>query len=49
MYLCESYSTVRIGKSLSDKFTIQNGLKQGEALTTAFQLYFGMSHHEGPR
>jgi hypothetical protein len=28
----ETYSTVRIGKHLSDNFLIQNGLKQGEAL-----------------
>jgi hypothetical protein len=30
MYLNETYSRVSIGKNLSDKFTIQNGLKQGE-------------------
>jgi hypothetical protein len=30
--LNETYSRVRIGKNLSDKFTIQNGLKQGDAL-----------------
>jgi retron-type reverse transcriptase len=29
MCLNETYSRVRIGKNLSDKFTIQNGLKQG--------------------
>jgi hypothetical protein len=29
--LNETYSTVRIGKHLSDNFLIQNGLKQGEA------------------
>jgi hypothetical protein len=33
MCLNETYSTVRIGKNLSDKFTIQNGLKQGDALS----------------
>jgi hypothetical protein len=33
MCLNETYSRVRIGKSLSDKFTIQNGLKQGDALS----------------
>jgi hypothetical protein len=27
----EAYSTVRIGKHLSDSFPIQNGLKQGDA------------------
>jgi hypothetical protein len=30
--LNETYSRVCIGKNLSDKFTIQNGLKQGDAL-----------------
>jgi hypothetical protein len=33
MCLNETYSTVHIGKNLSDKFTIQNGLKQGDALS----------------
>jgi hypothetical protein len=33
MYLNEAYSKVRIGKFLSDKFPIQNGLKQGDALS----------------
>jgi hypothetical protein len=32
MCLNETYSRVRIGKYLSDKFTVQNGLKQGDAL-----------------
>jgi hypothetical protein len=27
------YSRVRIGKNLSNKFTIENGLKQGDALS----------------
>jgi hypothetical protein len=31
--LIEIYSEVRIGKLLSDKFPIQNGLKQGDALS----------------
>jgi hypothetical protein len=31
MCLNETCSRVRIGKNLSDKFTIQNGLKQGDA------------------
>jgi hypothetical protein len=31
MRLNETYSRVRIGKNLSDKFTVQNGLKQGDA------------------
>jgi hypothetical protein len=33
MRLNETYSKVRIGKLLSDKFPIQNGLKQGDALS----------------
>jgi hypothetical protein len=32
MCLNETYSKVRIGELLSDKFPIQNGLKQGDAL-----------------
>jgi hypothetical protein len=32
MCLNETYSKVRIGKLLYDKFPIQNGLKQGDAL-----------------
>jgi hypothetical protein len=33
MCLNETYSKVRIGKLLSDKFSIQNGLKQRDALS----------------
>jgi hypothetical protein len=33
MCLNETYSKVRIGKYLSDSFPIQNGLKQGDALS----------------
>jgi hypothetical protein len=33
MCLSETYSKVRIGKLLSDKFPVQNGLKQGDALS----------------
>jgi hypothetical protein len=33
MCLNETYSKVRIGKHLSDSFVIQNGLKQGDALS----------------
>jgi hypothetical protein len=33
MCLNETYSTVRIGKNVSDKFAVQNGLKQGDALS----------------
>ena len=32
MCLNETYSTVRVGKHLSDRFTIKNGLKQWDAL-----------------
>jgi hypothetical protein len=34
MYLNETYSSVHIGKNMSDKFLIQNGLKQGNALSS---------------
>jgi hypothetical protein len=33
MCLNETYSKVRIGKLFSDTFPIQNGLKQGDALS----------------
>jgi hypothetical protein len=33
MCLNETYSKVRISKLLSDKFLIQNGLKQGNVLS----------------
>jgi hypothetical protein len=33
MCLNETYSRVRIGKNLSDKFSTENGLKQGDALS----------------
>jgi hypothetical protein len=33
MYLNETYSKVSVGKLLSDKFPIQNGLKQVDALS----------------
>jgi hypothetical protein len=34
MYLNETYSAVRIGEFKSDKFPLQNGLKQGDALSS---------------
>jgi hypothetical protein len=34
MCLNETYSKVRIGKHLSDSFPVQNGLKQGDALSS---------------
>jgi len=33
MSLTETYSRVRVGKNVSDKFAIRNGLKQGDALS----------------
>jgi hypothetical protein len=33
MCLNKMYSTVRLGKHLSDSFPIQNGLKKGDALS----------------
>jgi hypothetical protein len=33
MCLNETYSKVRVGKLLSDKFPVQNGLKEGDALS----------------
>jgi len=33
MSLIETYSRVRVGKSVSDRFPIRNGLKQGDALS----------------
>jgi hypothetical protein len=36
MCLNETYSKVRIGKHFSDSFPIQNGLKQGDALSPLF-------------
>ena len=32
MYLNETYGKVRVGKHLSNRFPIKNGLKQGDAL-----------------
>jgi hypothetical protein len=34
--LNETYSKVRVGKPLSDKFPIQNGLKEGNTLPPLF-------------
>jgi hypothetical protein len=38
MCLNETYSRVLIGKNLSNKFRIQNGLKQGHALSLVRRL-----------
>jgi hypothetical protein len=49
MCLNETYSKVRVGKHLSDSFPIQNGLKQGDALSPLlFNFAFRISHSEGP-
>ena len=34
MSLTETYSRVRVGKNVSDRFLFRNGLKQGDALIT---------------
>jgi hypothetical protein len=45
MCLNETYSKVRKGKHLSDNFPIQNGLKQGDALSPLlFQVCFRICH-----
>jgi hypothetical protein len=43
MCLNETYSRVRIGKSLSVKFTIETGLKQGDALSPLLFI-FGLEY-----
>jgi hypothetical protein len=43
MWLSETYSRVRIGKNLSDKFTIENGLKQGDDLLPLI-FYFALEY-----
>jgi hypothetical protein len=48
MCLNETHSKVHIGRHLSDSFPIQNGLKQGDALS---QLFFNSAlecHYVGP-
>jgi hypothetical protein len=43
----ETYSRIRIRKKLSDKFIVQNGLKQGDTLSPLLlKLY---CNQEGPR
>jgi hypothetical protein len=39
MCLNETYSRVRIGNNLSLKFTVQNGLKQGDALSSLLFIF----------
>jgi hypothetical protein len=40
MCLNETYGKVSIGKDLSDYFRIQNGLKQGDALSPLLGLFY---------
>jgi hypothetical protein len=48
MCLNDTYSKVRIGKFLSDKFPIQNGLKRGDALSPLlFNLAFRICRQFG--
>jgi hypothetical protein len=49
MCLNETYSKVRVGKLLSDKFPIQNGLKQGDVLSNCSSICFRICHQENPR
>jgi hypothetical protein len=39
MFLKETYNKVRIGKHLSDNFPVQNGIKQGDALSPLLLNY----------
>jgi len=39
MSLPETYNRVRVGKNVSDKFTIRNGLKQGDALSPMLFIF----------
>ena len=42
MSLTGTYSRVRVGKNVSDRFPIRNGLKQGDALSPLlFNFAFG--------
>ena len=46
--LTETYSRVRVGKNVSDRFPIRNGLKQGDALSPMlfkFALEYAISSH----
>ena len=39
MNLTETYSRVRVGKKVADRFPIRNGLKQGDALSPMLFYY----------
>ena len=45
MCLNETYSIVRVGKNLSDRFPIRNGLKQGDALSPFVAPCCGTEEH----
>jgi hypothetical protein len=50
MCLNETYSKVHVGKLLSDKFPIQNGLKKRRcSIAIAFQFCFRICHQGSPR
>jgi hypothetical protein len=43
MSLTETYSRVQVGKNVSDRFPIRNGLKQGDALSPML-FNFALEH-----
>ena len=45
--LSKNYSTVRVGKLLSDMFQIRNGLKQGDGLTPVLLSLYWSTTLEG--
>jgi hypothetical protein len=47
MCLNETYSKVRIGKHLSDNFSIQNGVKKRCFIATVFLFCFRLCQEEG--
>jgi hypothetical protein len=49
MCLNETYSRVRIGENLFAKFSIENGLKQGEALSPLFSTLVWNMPSEGSK
>jgi hypothetical protein len=49
MCLNETYRKVRIGKHLSDNFSNQNVLKQGDALSPLLFNFALECYQEGPR
>jgi hypothetical protein len=47
--LHETYSTVRTGKYQSDKFPVQNGLKQRKLYHRCFSTFLWNTPLEGPK